>query len=46
MHRTWLPLPEEVPRPAPGKPLAGEALKEFVEHTAGAIAEMLELKRR
>ena len=38
--------PEDVPRPAPGKTLEADAFKEFVEYTAGAIAEMLELKRR
>ncbi len=38
--------PEDVPRPAPGSPLEADAFKEFVEYTAGAIAEMLELKRR
>jgi len=38
--------PADVPRPAPGSPLEADAFKEFVEYTAGAIAEMLELKRR
>jgi len=38
--------PEDVPSPAQGKPLGGDALKKFVEYTAGAIAEMLGLKRR
>jgi len=39
-------LPDEVPRPLPGRHLEGEALASFVAYTAGAIAEMLGLKRR
>ncbi len=38
--------PQDVPRPAQGKPLDAEALGRFVEYTAGEIAKMLELKRR
>jgi threonine synthase len=38
--------PEDVPRPAQGKPLEDEAFKKFVAYTAGEIATMLELKRR
>jgi threonine synthase len=38
--------PDEVPRPAPGKQLEAEAFKQFVAYAAGAIAELLELKRR
>jgi threonine synthase len=37
--------PDDVPKPAPGKHLEAEALTRFVEYTAGAIAELLELKR-
>jgi len=38
--------PDEVPRPGPGKHLEAEALNRFVEYTAGAIAERLQLKGR
>ena len=36
--------PDDVPKPAPGKHLEAEALTRFIEYTAGAIAELLELK--
>ncbi len=39
-------FPDEVPRPLPGRHLESEALASFVTYTAGAIAEMLGLKRR
>jgi threonine synthase len=38
--------PEDVPRPAQGKPLEDEGFQKFVAYTAGEIAKMLELKRR
>ena len=38
-------LPDEVPRPTPGKQLEADALRRFVTYTAGAIAEGLGLKR-
>ena len=38
--------PDDVPRPLPGKHLEADALTRFIEYTAGAIAERLELKRR
>jgi threonine synthase len=38
--------PEDMPRPAQGRPLDAEAFRKFAEYTAGEIAKMLELKRR
>jgi threonine synthase len=38
--------PAGVPRPAQGKPLEVDALRKFIEYTAGEIAKMLELKHR
>ena len=37
--------PEDTERPAPGKPLQGEALKRFVERESEEIAKLLDLKK-